>query len=182
MRLRPDQSTLIVIDMQERLTPAMAEPAPIVRGCSVLMRAASAMAVPLLVSEQYPRGLGRTLPELVGHAPAGAMVEKISFSCLDEPEFARRLQAQGNDRPQVVLCGVETHVCVMQTALQLREAGRDVAVVADATGSRRHADRDIAFERLRQAGAQVVTTEMVVFEWLGRAGTNLFKEMSALIK
>jgi nicotinamidase-related amidase len=182
MRLRPDQSTLIVIDMQERLTPAMADPPAIVRGCTVLMRAARAMAVPVLVSEQYPRGLGRTLAELAAHAPEGATVEKLSFSRLDEPEFARRLATRAGDRRQMVLCGVETHVCVTQTALQLREAGHEVAVVADATGSRRHADRDMAFERLRQAGAQVVTSEMVVFEWLGRAGTNLFKEMSALIK
>ena len=182
MRINAAASTLIVIDVQERLAPAMAEPEPIIRACATLMTAARDIGVPVLVSEQYPRGLGRTVPTLAALAPPEATIEKIHFSCLDEPAFAARFGATADGRGQAILCGIETHVCVLQTALQLHAMGREVAVVADASGSRRAVDSGLALDRLRHSGVQVVSTEMVIFEWLGRAGTNLFKAMSALIK
>lgn len=174
------ESVLVVIDMQERLLPAMAEPDAVAGRCATLMRAARRLDVAMLVSEQYPKGLGRTVAPLAGLMANDARVEKMHFSCMREPGFAERLGALG--RRQVTLCGIETHVCVLQTALDLAQRGYRVSVVADAVGSRQHRDHDIGLRRMADDGVSVVTTEMVVFEWLERAGTKEFKELSALIK
>lgn len=174
------RSCLLVVDVQERLAPAVLHPGGVVGRVKTLMQAANRLAVPKLISEQYPKGLGRTAPELtplLGNAP---VVEKIHFSCAEEPAYLRALEAL--DRDLLVVCGMEAHVCVLQTALGLAEAGYHLAVVADAVGSRRERDHDAAIDRMRAEGLTIVTTEMVVFEWLGQAGTPEFKELSALIK
>ena len=124
---------------------------------------------------QYPAGLGPMVPELTARIPAADVVEKIHFSavadgCLEAlPGFSRR---------QVVLTGTEAHVCVLQTALGLLELGKEVFVVAEAVGSRRPEDRELALERLRQAGCRIVSREMVAFEWLHKAGSDVFREIS----
>ena len=146
----------------------------------VLIEAAGRLSIPVLASEQHPRGLGPTVSEVRELLPGGSVVEKMHFSCLGDAGFARRLDDVG--RPQAVLAGIEAHVCVLQTAEDLIASGRQVFVVADATGSRTSASHETAMTRLRAAGAFVVTTEMVVFEWLERAGTPEFKALSALIK
>lgn len=177
MLLEAAKSILLVVDVQARLLPAMAEP-DLVTGNSVkLVAAAKRLGIPVLVSEQYPKGLGPTVEALAG---AGTVLAKMSFSCAADPGIATALERAG--RRQIVLCGIESHVCVLQTALGTKAKGYDVAVVWDAVSSRKLADKDLAAHRLRANGVALIGTEMAIFEWLGVAGTSEFKELSALIK
>ena len=181
MLLCADASLLFVVDIQDRLLPAMADPGLVEAGASRLMRAARRLGVPLLVSEQYPKGIGPTVSALAALATPEEIFEKIHFSCAAEPAIRAQLSLMG-PRRQAVLCGIEAHVCVLQSALGLSALGWQVSVVADAVGSRRDGDRNVALARLEAAGITIVTTEMVLFEWLGRAGTDAFKDLLKLIK
>lgn len=180
MLIRADTSCLLVVDIQAKLAPVMAEPEKVIGNTALLLKAASRLDVPLLVSEQYPEGIGHTVPELTALFPQDAVVEKMHFSCLGEDTYRQRLARL--ERPQAVVAGIEAHVCVLQTTEDLLSAGLDVFVVADATSSRKRRNHEAALERLRAAGARIVTTEMVVFEWLGKAGTTTFKDLIPLIK
>lgn len=180
MLIKAAQSCLIVVDVQDRLRRTCAGQARVVRNIAVLMQAAGRLKVPMLVSEHYPKGLGPTAKTLRDLAPKGAVVEKIHFSGLKEPEFARRFNRL--KRKQAVLAGLETHVCVLQTGMDLLAGGTRVFLVGDAVASRAAASRDAAVERLRHAGAAIVTTEMVVFEWLERGDAPEFNSMLALVK
>lgn len=180
MLMRADTSVLVVIDVQERLAPAMDGLAGFLRNTGILMRAAARLEVPMIVTEQYPKGLGRTVEELAGLAPPEAVVEKITFSATGCDAFDRRLAALGRNEP--VICGIEAHVCVLQTALELRGRGLKTRLVRDAATSRKPDSAAAAYERAAASGVELVTTEMVVFEWMRRAGTPEFRELSALIK
>jgi len=180
MLIERDRSCLLVVDVQERLAPAMADAATVIRNAAVLMQAAARLGVPILVSEQYPQGLGRTVSELRSLAQDSAFFSKIDFSCADDPALSERIGK--TDREQVVICGIEAHVCVLQSALGLQRQERECFVVADAVSSRAPVSRDTALQRLGDNGVELVTTEMVVFEWLGKAGTPEFKELSRLIR
>ncbi len=180
MLIKADRSCLLVIDVQSRLAPAMHESQPAIANISILMKAAARLGVPMLVSQQYSKGLGPTVPELARLAPAEAVMEKLHFSCLGDDAFARRFVELGRDQP--IVCGIEAHVCVLQTVLDLCQGSHHVFAVADAVTSRTPENAKAARERMAAAGASVVTTEMVIFEWLGRAGTPEFKDLSALIK
>jgi len=180
MLIERDSACLLVVDVQERLAPAMAEPETVIRNAAILMQAAARLGVPILASEQYPQGLGRTVPALQALAPATTFFSKIDFSCATDPGLRARLAE--TDRRQVVICGIEAHVCVLQTALGLQQQDYETFVVADAVSSRAPTSRETALQRLRDNGVELVTTEMVVFEWLGKAGTPEFKELSRLIK
>jgi len=180
MLLDADKSVLCVIDVQERLAPATAEPDQVVERTALLMTAAARLDVPILISEQYPKGLGPTVETLSELAPAGAIHPKVHFSCTDDPGYRARLDGLG--RGQAVLTGMEAHVCVLQTALGAQTAGYQVAVVADAVTSRDPANKAAALQRLAANGIEIVTAEMVVFEWLKAAGSDAFRELSKLIK
>jgi len=180
MLIERQRSCLLVIDIQERLITAIHEAARVVANTAVLLKAASRLGVPVLFSEQYPKGLGPTVPDLARFQPAAGPLIKSEFSCAQAPGYEDRLRATGRD--QLVLTGIEAHVCVLQSALGFRERGYPVFVVADAVSSRRPDSAALALERLRGGGISIVTTEMVLFEWLGRAGTPEFKELSALIR
>ncbi|WP_448204760.1 hydrolase [Azospirillum sp. sgz302134] len=180
MLLSSERSVLLVVDVQERLMPAILESARVARNVGILLKAAKALDVPVLATEQYPKGLGPTVEPLRDLLPPDSVVEKITFSCTGEPAFLDRLARIGRD--QIVLCGAEAHVCVLQTALSLAAMGRTVALAADATSSRAASNLDLAIARMRGHGVEIVSTEMVVFEWMERAGTPSFKAVSALIK
>jgi nicotinamidase-related amidase len=180
MLIRADTSCLLVVDIQAKLAPVVAEPEKVIANTALLMQAARQLDVPVLVSEQYPAGIGHTVPELAELAPPDSVIEKLHFSCLGEDKYKKRLDALG--RPQTVVAGMEAHVCVLQTAEDLLAADHDVFVVADATSSRRHSNHEAALERLRSGGAHIVTTEMVLFEWLEKAGSPVFKDIIPLIK
>lgn len=180
MLMRADTSALLVVDVQARLAPAVVGSEAIIARTRLLIDAAVRLGVPIVVSEQYPKGLGPT-DERLGPLPRqAAVIAKSCFSCAREPRLKAAIDGLG--RRQVVMCGMEAHVCVLQTALDLRESGTDVFVVADGVGSRTEASRALGLERLRDSGVDVVDSEMVVFEWLERAGTDVFRELSRLIK
>jgi len=176
MRMSAVRSCLVVVDVQERLAPVMADPRKVIEGAARLVRGAKRLSVPVLISEQYPRGLGPTMVDVKSVAPEGTIVEKTAFSCMGEPAFAERFAALG--RRQAVIAGIEMHVCVMQTALDLKALGYEVFVAADACGSRFVEDEEIARRRMVINGIELVTIEMVLFEWLERAGTPEFKDVS----
>ena len=170
-----ERSLLLVVDLQTKMMPAIHDRDEVVANIVWLVRAAQKIGVPVAATEQYPKGLGPTVPEVRALLPAGAVGAKTRFSGV----AAECLGAlPGADRAQVVVAGVETHVCLLQTALELLEEGKEVYVVADAVGSRRAFDRDWALARMRKEGVRIVTREMVVFEWLGEADTPLFRAVS----
>ncbi len=169
------RSVLLVIDMQEKLLPAIHEHERVIANVTWLIRAAQKIGVPVAASEHYPKGLGHTAKAIRALLPEGALGTKNHFSGVAAQCLSR---LPGADRPQVVVIGVEAHVCLLQTSLELLEEGKEIYVVADCVGSRRDYDRDVALARLRQEGARIVTREMVVFEWLGEAATPLFDEIS----
>jgi nicotinamidase-related amidase len=174
-------SQLVLIDVQERLCSVMPEPAlaGVLRNSSILLQAARLMDVPAIYTEQYPKGLGTTLPELAQWLEPASRVEKTCFSCCEESAFSDQLD---DTRRQLVLTGMEAHICVLQTALQLHEMGRQVFVVEDAVLSRNPANHANAMSRLSHAGVIVTNTESVVFEWLKVAEGDVFKQMARLIR
>ena len=180
MLLRTRDSLLLIVDMQEKLAPATLAPEAAIARAALLVKAAARLGVPVLISEHYAKGIGHTVPELSSLAPDHAAFDKIHFSCLREPGVAARITRLG--RRQVVLAGMETHVCVLQTALSLLEADYQVFLATDATSSRRGADRDAAFARLERAGGTLVTAEMTVFEWLERGDTPAFRDLLKIIR
>jgi nicotinamidase-related amidase len=172
--IRASDSSLVVVDIQERLAAAMPSRDAVLRAAGILLEAASRLDIPVLVSEQYPKGLGPTVAELSGRLPEGAVrIEKTSFSACGALPLVR---------PQVVLAGMEAHVCVLQTALELAAAGREVFVVADAVCSRTEANCSNALARMQAAGIVVTNTESVLFEWLRDAAHEQFRAISKLIR
>jgi nicotinamidase-related amidase len=184
MLMEAERSVLLIVDFQERLMPAIHAGDAAVARAGILIKAASALEIPVEVTEQYPRGLGPTIAPVRALLPATAFVhEKITFSAQRDPAFAEHfanLREVGRD--QIIVVGAEAHVCVLQTALDLQGAGFNVFYVADAVGSRAPESRERAIARARQAGCFVVDSEMVVFEWMERAGNDTFRALSQLIK
>ena len=180
MLMRAEDSTLLIVDVQERLAPVMSDPRRVISGCALLMRAARRLEVPVNASEQYPRGIGPTVFDLREWLPLEGAIAKLHFSCADEPALLDWLAATG--RRQVVMAGIEAHICLLQSAIGLKEKGYEPFVVTDASASRRPENEDAAWRRLGQAGIPTVSVEMVLFEWLRVAGTPAFKELVALVK
>ncbi len=176
-----ETSQLVIVDVQDKLSSVMEATAlaSIVKNCGILMQAAKLLEIPTIVTEQYPKGLGATLSELASYANTSQYIEKTCFSCADSSLFRSHLQG---DRPQIILAGMEAHICVLQTALQLQESGKQVFVAEDAVISRNPANKSNALMRLRQAGVIVSNTESVVFEWLRVAEGEAFKQISRLIR
>lgn len=182
-RLEMGRTQLIVVDMQEKMLPHIAAQADVLAQSVRMVHAAVEMELPITISEQYVRGLGPTHPAIVAAANKSRNVEtieKLTFSLYRHDALRARITAL--HRPQVLLVGVETHVCLLQTALDLLHVPLRPVVLADATGSRRPTDRDVALERLRVAGALVTTVESAIFELLERAGTELFKRLLPIVR
>jgi nicotinamidase-related amidase len=175
MLLDAQRCALLIVDLQQRLLPAIHDGERVLANCLWLIRVAQRLQVPVVASEQYPKGLGPSVPAVRELLAPEAFVEKTHFSCVAEgclqpvPAYARE---------QWVVAGTEAHVCVLQTVLDLRAAGKQVFTVADAVGSRDPANRALAIERMRQHGVEIVSREMVAFEWLARAGTERFREIN----
>lgn len=175
-----ETSALVIIDVQERLLPVIHDGAAVLERLGFLAETAGLLGIPVLVTEQYPKGLGPTVAPIRTALPAWDPIEKLEFSCASVPEFLKRWRAL--NRPQLILVGVETHVCVAQSALELAAGGARVFVAVDATGSRRPADAATAVERMRAGGVTVTTAEAAAFEWLRRAGTDEFRTVSRRLK
>lgn len=175
--LNRQTSTLLIIDVQDKLLPAIATGSDVVTTIQFLQQAAAVLAIPVAISEQYPQGLGHTVATIRDASPAAEIFEKLRFSAANE--FAAAVPL---DRHQVVLCGIESHICVLQTALELQHTGYEVSVVEDAIGSRHEADHHNALTRLQHQGVNVCRAESVVFEWCERAGTDDFRAISRMVR
>jgi nicotinamidase-related amidase len=176
--MSPADTALLVIDVQERLLPKIQGAAAVERNVAFLIDGARLVDMPVLATEQYPKGLGPTVSSLASRLPPRG--EKIDFSCCAVPAVTEGLERGG--RPKVVLAGIETHVCVMQTGLDLLAANYRVFVPVDAVGSRYVIDHEFGLRRLERAGAILTTSEACVFEWVGGSGHPQFKKVSALVQ
>lgn len=177
-------SCLIVIDVQERLVPVISDPLKLRRNIRFLMDAAQLFSIPVLVTEQYPKGLGKTVSELAEHPAITARMEKTRFSAaevLGESDLLKSNNAETR-RPQLILAGIEAHICVQQTALELLQKGHMVYLPCDAVSSRVPQDAAMALDRLRSAGVIVTSCESIVFEWCETAGTDVFRQLSRLVR
>jgi nicotinamidase-related amidase len=164
--------------VQEKLVPLVFDPDVLLRNIAFLIDAARLLNLPIQCTEQYPRGLGATVPELAEKLPERP--DKVAFSSCAVPSVVQKFHREA--RPKIVLCGIETHVCVLHTALDLLALDFRVYVAVDAVGSRYRIDHDVALRRLERAGAILTTSEMCVFEWIGGAGHPQFKPVSRLIQ
>lgn len=178
--LKRDNALLVIVDIQERLAVAMSEKDRVIINTLHLLDAAKRMDIPLLITEQYPKGLGPTVSEIKDSVQSYAPIEKITFSCCGEGFFTEAVEETG--RKQIILVGMETHVCVLQTCIDLLQADYNVHVVADAICSRTDANYRTALELMRDAGAVITCTETVLFQLLVKAGTEEFKAISKRIK
>jgi nicotinamidase-related amidase len=169
-------SVLLLVDMQEKLVPLVLNQDSLVSRCHWLLKLAAQLHVPVVTSEQYPKGLGPTIARLSSAIPHQKIIEKVHFSCMQEPNYVQILRQQAKN--QLVFCGIEAHVCVLQTALESKTSGFDVFVVVDAVSSRSELDYNYGLTRMKQAGIHLITTEMVFFEWLRQSGFPNFKELS----
>ncbi|RED50932.1 hydrolase [Aestuariispira insulae] len=183
MLMKAQTAQLIVVDLQERLLPAIHGGEQVIVCANKLISAAAELMIPVTVTEQYPKGLGGTVPSLTEslRASNATFLPKISFSGMADQQISNAI-AGTPERRQLIVCGTETHVCVLQSAMDAQLAGYEVFVVADACSSRTQENKNLALERMRAAGITIVSTEMVLFEWLEQAGTSMFKEISKLIK
>lgn len=174
MRIKASESLLLVVDLQSRMLPAIHKGQEVLTQATWMVDVAQAIGIPILATEQYPQGLGHTESNLRSRIPESQILEKIHFSALIGKQL---LNAPFSERKQWVIVGTEAHVCVQQTALDLLVAGREVFIVDEAVGSRYPRDKKLALQRLRQNGAQIVSREMVAFEWLEGANTPLFRDV-----
>jgi len=184
MLLSAKRSHLLVVDVQAKLMPVIHEADSTLRNVSVLLQAASRLGVPVTVTEQYPKGLGPTVDSIAAALPSATPVlAKTSFSAAGDPATAERVAGlRGEGRGQLVICGVEAHICVLQSALGFKDTGLDVFVVADAVSSRSQHSVNAACARLLHAGCHWATTEMVAFEWMEKAATEEFRALSPLFR
>lgn len=180
MRLMKENTLGIVIDIQEKLLPAMSNQETLISNCSKLIGGMLELGLPLLVTQQYTKGLGNTVAEIASCFPVFEPIEKTTFSCYDEPGFVERIEDLS--RSNVIVCGIESHVCVMQTAIDLKMAGYNPVVIADAISSRKDESKAIAMERFRYEGIMVSSVESVLFELLRSASSAHFKSISKLVK
>jgi len=180
--LEAEQCALIVVDMQEKLLPPIWEKERLVRNVQLLIRLAGILKIPALVSTQYAKGLGNTVPDIASMLPDSTPIDKLMFSCFGSDVFCSLLKRLPGQRTTALLCGMETHICVMQTALGALRDGYLVHVAADAVGSRTELNWRIGLDRMRAAGAIVSSTEMMIYELLRSSGAPAFREMLPYLK
>jgi len=180
MRIKREACVGLVVDIQEKLFFHMDQRDELLKRCLILLEGLQVLKVPLLVTEQYPKGLGPTLEQLSGALEWNHPIEKIAFSCCDEPAFLKSLDT--TNRNTLIICGIEAHVCVLQTVIDLIGSGYNAVVVADCISSRKAEDKRIALERIHAEGAMITTYESILFELTRVAGTDEFKAISRLIK
>lgn len=181
MRLDAENSIVVVVDIQQRLAPAIDGSARLIEHARLLVSTAILLNIPVMFTEHYPSGLGETVEILKDAAPDAIVFEKIHFDATRESVGLRQALA-ASQRQQVLILGCETHVCVMQTAFGIQDTGYAVALVNDASGSRRPDDKRIAIDRMNVGGIVSVSSEMVAFEWLARGDHPAFKQVLPAIK
>ena len=180
MRITRQNTTGLIIDIQERLFPVMWEKENLLKNCQVLIQGLSLLNLPVLATQQYTRGLGETIGEIKSILPEFTYIEKREFSCCDEPAVVKKLTELNADN--VILCGIESHVCVLQTAIDLKQNGFNPVVVMDAVSSRNLLNIDLARERFRYEGIMMTSVESILFELTRTSAASEFKSISNLVK
>lgn len=178
--LNPEDSLLLIIDIQERLAAVMSERQTVINNCLHLIELSRLLKIPVIVTEQYPKGLGQTVEEIRNTLPEYSPIEKMSFNCCEQKDFMETIDRFS--KKKIIITGMETHICVLQTCLGLLKKGFSTHVVGDAVCSRSQENKKIGLELLRDAGAVITCTETVLFELLRVAGTEEFKVISKRIK
>jgi nicotinamidase-related amidase len=178
--LRKDDALLVIVDIQTKLLNVIFEKESVLSSCSKLIRAAKILEIPMIMTEQYPKGMGPTDPEILKLLKNTKAIEKLHFSCCGAQDFNKKIGSFG--KKQIIVMGIEAHVCVLQTVHDLLHLGYFVYVPYDAVSSRKDSDYRNALDRMRQAGAVIGSVESAVFELLEKAGTPVFKEISKIIK
>lgn len=180
--LEADQCALIVVDIQEKLLPPIFEKDRLLKNSQLLIRLAGILKIPTLVSTQYAKGLGNTVPEIASLLPENHPTDKLMFSCFGSDVFCSLLKRLPGNRTTLLLCGMESHICVMQTALGALREGYLVHVASDAVSSRTEWNWKIGLDRMRAAGAVISSTEMIMYELLRSSGVPAFKELLPYLK
>jgi nicotinamidase-related amidase len=180
--LDAEQCALVVIDIQEKLLPAVLEREELVRNARLLIRLAGIVEIPVLLTTQYARGLGGTVSEIAELLPEEHAIDKLTFGCFGDEQFRTTLGKLPGLRTTLLLCGMESHICVMQTALGALESGYMVHVASDAVSARTNWNRRLGLKRMERAGCVISSTEMMMYELLRRSGTAQFKQMLPFIK
>ena len=180
MRINREVSAGLIIDIQEKLFPHMDQKEALLKKMLMLTEGLKVLKVPLVITEQYPKGLGTTIEEISTLVGQNSFIEKIAFSCCDEPAVMQNATMQ--NCKTIIICGIEAHVCVLQTVIDLHAAGYTAVVVEDCISSRNQNDKRVAVERMRAEGATITTCESILFELARVAGTDEFKAISRLVK
>jgi nicotinamidase-related amidase len=180
--LQPDQCALVVVDIQEKLLPPIFNRDQLVRNSQLLIRLAGVLNIPVLATTQYVKGLGPIVPEIASLLPARDPIDKMEFSCFGSDRFCSAVKSLPGKRNTLVVCGMETHICVTQTVMAALDSGYIVHVAADAVGSRAELNWKLGLDRMRDAGAIISSTEMALYELLHASGTPAFKQMLPFIK
>lgn len=179
MRISAENTSCLVIDYQEKIMPAMAKKEELLANSIKLLKGLKVLGIPMTITGQYTKGLGLNLPEIFEAVGTEGYIDKLTFSSYEMPEVQKAL---GEKKGTVLLCGMEAHVCVLQTAIDLKEAGYQPVLVTDCISSRRESDKEIALVRAQQEGILLTTSEAVLFELTRKAGTEEFKQISRLVK
>ena len=177
-----EQCALVVVDIQEKLLPPIFEKERLVRNSQLLIRLANILRMPTLLTTQYCKGLGQVVPEISSLLPNAKSMDKLEFSCFGSEQFVADLKSLPGRRNTVLLCGMEAHICVMQTALGALQHGYHVHVASDAVSSRTEWNWKIGLQRMRDAGAVISSAEMMMYELLRSSGTPAFKELLPFLK
>lgn len=176
MRIELDQTAVIAVDYQEKLMPVMSDKAKLIENAGILLAGLKALGVPICITQQYTKGLGMTIPEIVDACGTDNYIDKIVFSAYEAvSDFVK-------DKKFIIICGIEAHICVLQTIIDLKEQGYQPILVTDCTSSRKESDKKIAIKRARDEGAIITTYESLLFELLKKAGTDTSKQIQRLIK
>lgn len=176
MLVNAAQSQVLLIDIQQKLAPAIFDGKAVEQAAAWVLQVALQLDIPLWATEQYPQGLGHTVPALAELITPERVLQKMHFSALREPLIVSNLAC--TERKQVIVLGTETHVCVLQSVLDLLQLGYQVFVVVEAVGSRTEQNKQLALSRMQQCGAYIISKEMLAFEWLERCGTDTFRQIS----
>ena len=179
--LRPERTAVVVVDMQEKLLAAIHERERALQNSLLLVRLANVLRLPIVLTTQYRKGLGETVLDILAAAPGAKPIDKVTFGCFENPAFLARLDSL-TGRDQLVVAGIEAHICVTQTVLGALEKGYEVHVASDAVGSRSEANRHVGLSRMERAGALISSAEMAIYELLGRSDGAAFKEMLPYLK
>lgn len=180
MRLLLEDTMALIVDYQERLMPVIYEHDELEKKSCTLLKGLRTLGVPMVMTQQYTKGIGMTIPSITEAAGTSEYFDKITFSCYEDEAVRRKMEALG--KKTVIVCGIEAHICVLQTCIDLKEAGYTPVLVVDGISSRKASDTEVALMRAQSEGILLTTTESILFELTRKAGSPVFKEISRLIK